>query len=75
LKKVYERIQDGLIELQYIPTQQMLADGLTKALKGPQHNLLFNNIMEGKWNINEVFQRFRGGVLKNGNLGWHVKKE
>ncbi|XP_057545888.1 uncharacterized mitochondrial protein AtMg00810-like [Amaranthus tricolor] len=38
---VREKLQDGLISLQYVPTQHQLADVFTKSLLGPAHHNLF----------------------------------
>ena len=45
--KVREFITEGIISLKYIPTDSMLADGLTKALPYVPHARLFNTVCLG----------------------------
>jgi hypothetical protein len=41
---VREKIQEGFLDLSYIPTKEQLADILTKALNAPTFNTIFSNL-------------------------------
>ncbi len=37
---IHEKVEDGVIEMKYVPTQRMIGDVLTKALAKPQYEVL-----------------------------------
>ena len=41
---IRECVEEGLINLQYIPTEDMIADGMTKALARDRHHLLISRM-------------------------------
>lgn len=43
-----EKVESGEVVVQYCPTQEMLADGLTKPLASPQHHVLCSKMMGRK---------------------------
>ena len=67
LKYIVSKLKDGEIEASYVPTQDMLADLLTKALPYPRLNELRSEIGLKCWPIS-----FQEGVLKSEVLRYIV---
>jgi len=54
---VTDRIKNGNIQVQYCPTKQMIADYMSKPLKGALFHL-FRNIIMGWSHISSVFEGY-----------------
>ncbi|CAN1165361.1 Retrovirus-related Pol polyprotein from transposon TNT 1-94 [Linum perenne] len=57
---VRERLQSGMIQLSYVPTEVQLADAFTKGLPAPRLRFMLN-----KLGITDIYSPACGGVLEN----------
>ena len=64
---IKEKIDNGLVCMTYIPTEEQVVDVFTKGLHKKQFDFLV-----GKLAMEDIFKPAWGGVLENQN--WHGKK-
>ena len=49
---IRQEVANGSIELSYVPTEKMVADGLTKPLSGPKHQAFISQLGMKDWTTN-----------------------